>query len=189
MEMARARLESEENKKHFICVSFSPWRFEDFGYGKAALMAAVIDAIADRGADIQGALESVVDKAKALRERLSRFGIFRGGATIGAAALGAGPAEAALAGQAGEALAGMGTGPKADPVREFESVASFHVDFEELLEALGDEFRAVVVFVDDMDCCSTETIVETFEAMRGNFHDLSLTLRARRGAPRNRLEP
>ena len=170
MEMARGRLESDENKKHFICVSFSPWRFEDFGYGKAALMAAVIDAIAERGADIQGALEGVVDKANKLRERLSRFGIFRGGVTIGTTAIGAGPAEAALAGQAAEAIGGMGAGPKADPVREFESVASFHVDFEGLIEALGAEFRAVVVFVDDMDRCSTETIVETFEAMRLFLH-------------------
>jgi hypothetical protein len=170
MEMARARLESEENKKYFICVSFSPWRFEDFGFGKAALMAAVIDAIVDRGADIQGALEGVVDKANKLRERLARFGIFRGGVTIGTAALGAGPAEAALAGQAAEAIGGMGAGTKVETARQFESVASFHVDFEELVEALGNEFRAVVVFIDDMDRCSTETIVETFEAMRLFLH-------------------
>ena len=170
MEMARARLESDENEKHFICVSFSPWRFENFGYGKAALMAAVIDAIADRGADIQGALEGVVDKAKKLRERLTRFGIVRGGATIAATALGASPPEAALAGQAAEAVGVLGGGPDAEPAREFESVASFHVDFEELVQALGKEFRAVVVFVDDMDRCSTETIVETFEAMRLFLH-------------------
>jgi hypothetical protein len=170
MEMARARLESDQNEKHFICVSFSPWRFENFGYGKAALMAAVIDAIADRGADIQGALEEVVDKAKKLRERLTRFGVIKGGTAIAATALGASPPEAALAGQAAEALGGMATAPHAEPAREFESVASFHVDFEELVQALGEEFRAVVVFVDDMDRCSTETIVETFEAMRLFLH-------------------
>jgi hypothetical protein len=170
MEMARARLETEEKKKHFIVVSFSPWRFEDFGYGKAALMAAVIDAIAERGSEIQGAIEGVVEKANKLRERLARFGIWRGAGTVGATVVGASPVEAGLAGQAAEALGGAGAGPKAEPPREFESVANFHVDFKKLVESLGDEFRAVVVFVDDMDRCSTETIVETFEAMRLFLH-------------------
>ena len=35
---------------------------------------------------------------------------------------------------------------------------------------LGEDLGAVVVFVDDMDRCSTETIVETFEAMRLFLH-------------------
>jgi hypothetical protein len=55
--------------------------------------------------------------------------------------------------------------------RTFESVAHFHTEFAELIESLGDKVQAVVVFIDDMDrCSSTETIVETFEAMRLFLH-------------------
>lgn len=44
------------------------------------------------------------------------------------------------------------------------------MQFEDLIDSLGDNVQAVVVFIDDMDRCSTETIVETFEAMRLFLH-------------------
>jgi hypothetical protein len=170
MEMARARLEAGENEGRFICVSFSPWRFEDFDYGKVALMAAVIDAIAERAPRMKGALDDVVERANRLRGRLAQWGILKGAMAAGAMAAGVSPAEAALAGAAAEAIGAAGTGEPNEPKRVFESVAHFHIEFEELIASVGDELSAVVVFVDDMDRCSTETIVETFEAMRLFLH-------------------
>ena len=170
MEVARQRLERDENKDRFICVKFTPWRFEDFNYGKVALMAAVVDAIADYADEHETVLQEAAGLAKKLRRKLHAWGVWRHSAAIGAAAAGAGPEEIAAAGAAAEVVGGAGTADD-DPARAFETVAHFHTEFEELIESLGDKLQAVVVFIDDMDRCSNvETIVETFEAMRLFMH-------------------
>ena len=173
MEMTKKRLETGENTGRFITVSFSPWRFEDFNYGKVALMAAVVDAIADYAdaAEDKSLLKVTAEKAGKLRGLLRKWGIARHGAAIGAAAAGATPEEAQAAAQAAEILAGPEGGDGDDEApRSFATVAHFHTEFEALIDSLGDDVQAVVVFIDDMDRCSTETIIETFEAMRLFLH-------------------
>src|ERR1700733_13265469 len=165
MEVARKRLESEREK--FICVKFTPWRFEDIGYGKVALMAAVVDAIADYAHEHTSLVTDAVAKANKLRTTLQRWGIWKNAATVGAAAAGLGPEEVTALAAAADAAGGIRAGEEAPPKREFETVAHFHSEFADLVESLGEQLQAVVVFIDDMDRCSSETtIVETFEAMR-----------------------
>jgi KAP family P-loop domain len=167
MEMIRARLESEENAGRFVCVCFNPWRFEDFTHGKVGLMAAIVDAIAERIEEDRPRFKVAVEKANALRRRLHSWGLFRQTATVAAGAAGAGPEEAAAAGLAADVITGVGTEDAGqERPRSFETVAHFHEEFASLVESLGEDVQALVVFVDDMDRCSTETIVETFEAMR-----------------------
>lgn len=168
MGMARERLESGENAGRFICVSFSPWRFEDFNHAKVALMATVVDAIYDYAEERNGKLAGAVEKAKGLKDTIHRLGLIRYGTEIGATAAGLGPEEAKAAGNAADVVTAPREDP--DPIRTFESVAHFHAQFEELIDELGGEVQAVVVFIDDMDRCSTPTIVETFEAMRLFMH-------------------
>ncbi len=167
MEMIRARLESEENAGRFVCVCFNPWRFEDFTHGKVGLMAAIVNAIAERIEEDRPRFKVAVEKANALRRRLHSWGLFRQTATVAAGAAGAGPEEAAAAGLAAEVITGVGAEDAGqERPRSFETVAHFHEEFASLVESLGEDVQALVVFVDDMDRCSTETIVETFEAMR-----------------------
>lgn len=167
MEVTRKRLEARDE---FICVKFTPWRFEDFNYGKVALMAAVVDAIADYVDEHKGRLKDAVEKVNKLRTTLQRWSVWKNAATLGAGAAGLGTEEAALVGSAAD-IAGAAGADEDAPRRTFESVAHFHQEFEELIESLGDQVQAVVVFIDDMDrCSSTETIVETFEAMRLFLH-------------------
>jgi len=171
MEVARKRLETGESSERFICVQFTPWRFEDFHYGKVALMAAVVDAIADYADEHEGLFKTTAEKANKLRKTLQRWGVWKHAASVGVAALGGGREEIAAAAAAGDILGGAGPGDDGEPRRTFETVAHFHSDFEELIESLGDSVQAVVVFIDDMDrCSSAETIVETFEAMRLFMH-------------------
>lgn len=166
MRMARARLESGENKDRYICVSFSPWRFEDYHDVKAALMAAVVDAIATRVEKDEKLTEKAGEGLRKVRERLREWGVFRTVAVAGTTMAGGGPEEAAIAGAAADAVAGMGSAPDAPEYqRSFETVAQFHVEFEHLIESLGDDVQAVVVFIDDMDRCATNTIIQTFEAI------------------------
>jgi hypothetical protein len=170
MDLARSRLEIGENRDRFICVGFTPWRFEDFTNGKVALMAAVVDAIADYADEHKGMFTAATEKANKLRKTLNRWGIWKHAASIGAAAAGAGPSEIAAAGAVGDMIGGAGS-DDSEPQRTFETVAQFHTEFAGLIESLGDKVQAVVVFIDDMDrCSSTDTIIETFEAMRLFLH-------------------
>jgi hypothetical protein len=117
MDFARTRLETGENKNRFICVRFTPWRFEDFNNGKVALMAAVVDAIAEYAADHKGVFVTATEKANKLRKTLNRWGIWKHAASIGAAAAGAGPAEIAAAGAAGDIIGGAGSDDDGEPRR------------------------------------------------------------------------
>src|SRR5439155_13422880 len=57
--------------------------------------------------------------------------------------------------------------PEPDPI---ESIAEFRAEFERIMGELGDDVAAVVVFVDDLDRCLPETIIDTFEAIRLFLH-------------------
>ena len=166
MEMTRARFEFQENAPRFICVSFNPWRFEDFTHGKVGLMAAIVDAIGERIEEDRTRFEVAIENVNALRRRLHQWGLLRQSAVFAATAAGAGPEESAAAGLAAEVITGAGANEDEERPRSFQTVAHFHEEFAMLVESLGEDVQALVVFVDDMDRCSTETILETFEAMR-----------------------
>jgi hypothetical protein len=60
------------------------------------------------------------------------------------------------------AVSGLGGDRDGEEVsRSFETVTHFHMEFAELIESLRENVQALVVLVDDMDRCSTETIIET----------------------------
>ena len=137
MEVARKRLEAEQEK--FICVKFTPWRFEDFGYGKVALMAAVVDAIADYAEEHTSLVKDAVVKANALRTTLHRWGLLKNAAMAGAIVAGLDPGEVTATAAAADSAGGIGAEEDAPPRREFESVAHFHSEFADLIEGLGEQ--------------------------------------------------
>lgn len=172
MQMARARLEGAQSRDEFICVSFSPWRFEDYRDIKAALMTAVVDELAERIESDEGLKEKAGGLLKKVRSRVRDWHLLRHTAQIGAAAVGGGPEEIAGAGAAADVMADMGAGDEdvEEYTRSFETVAHFHEEFASLMASLGDDIQALVVFIDDMDRCSTATIIQTFEAIRLFLH-------------------
>src|SRR4051812_25983868 len=144
MQMACSRLTEGDNAGKYIPVSFSPWRFEDYAHVKVALMTSVVDAIAD----YVEAEESRVKKAgKALnkvRARLDELKFWKAVGAGGAMVAGSSPEEANTIGQAAELAGSIGPDPDAPThQRSFETVAHFHVEFEELIDTLGDDINAV----------------------------------------------
>lgn len=163
----------------YVVVEFSPWRYEAYDDVKAALMEAVLGKLEER---VPKAPDP--DRASSLVQRLrAKVGrIMQGPAaaarTLAPAAAGAlaahHGADAALGAAAGGALvAGFEAAsgpprapdPPADPPAEFESVADFREEFEELMDGLP-EVQAAVVLVDDLDRCLDDTIIDVFEAIR-----------------------
>ncbi|MHB1468291.1 MAG: KAP family P-loop NTPase fold protein [Solirubrobacteraceae bacterium] len=167
MRLAGRRLGSDEHRGRFLCVEFSPWRYEDSEDVKAALMATVMDAldehIRDREVDA-----GIREKITRLRRWAHAWALPRILVTGGGMAAGLDPAMASLAGEAAQAVASVGVGQAESAAlpRSFESVSRFHHEFAAVMNGLGEEVQALVVFVDDLDRCLTPAIVSTFEAIR-----------------------
>jgi len=166
MRMAEDRLGASGK---IITVSFSPWRFEGYDDMKAALMSAVIQAISKRVKEEEPLQIRVGDRLK----RLARtVGLVRAAPIVGAAAAAAGhapPAIAAAAGEVAGAVAEAATAPDPEP-EPIGSIGEFRDEFDRLMGELGDDVASIVVFVDDLDRCLPETIIDTFEAIRLFLH-------------------
>jgi len=190
--MAITRRELEQFRKGdasespYLCVSFSPWQYEDYDDVKVALMTTILDAIGDRIAD--DAPEQ--KKVSALRRCARGFG--RWGRRIGRGGLSVVPTAAPLIAQgldptidpavlevikaSASATATEGAKFLQDPKQTDPTPASrdtelitdagqFRTEFEALVKDLAD-VEAIVVFIDDLDRCLPETVVDTFEAIR-----------------------
>jgi len=164
MRMARAGLAGDSG---FVCASFSPWRFEDYNDVKFALMSTILDALENRIDETTGMRERVSGALNTVRALATKIGLMRSGAMAGAMALGADPAISTAAGAAADAVVAP------DPQEELEaptSTGDFRKEFETLMNELGEEVSALVVFIDDLDRCLPRTVIETLEAVRLFLH-------------------
>jgi hypothetical protein len=157
------------------------WQYEDYEDVKAALMAAVLTRMA---AEAAGDISQEEEVAR-LRAFVRGFGrgsrrVARGSVGLLPTAVPAitgmidpslDPAMLALAQQGVQAatadvanrLAEPAPAPPAEDA--VADVEDFRARFANLIEAL-DQVAAVVVFIDDLDRCLPETVVNTFEAIR-----------------------
>ena len=183
-------------RDEFLCIDFSPWRFESYDDVKTALMATVLRQIEVRLAKDARAAEDAdegidADKQRRAQERLGRLWrrvrrfvplttpAIGAGVGAGAGALGlppeVGQAATGVVGRVIDAVQVEAERPDADAMSadggtpEYTSAAGFRADFEALVRDI-DGLAAVIVFVDDLDRCLPETIIETFEAIRLFLH-------------------
>ena len=167
MRLAKRRLEAAEHDGRYLCVEFSPWRHEDSADLKAALMATVMDALAGRMRE-RNVEPTVLERVGRLQRWAHAWALPKALVTGGTMIAGLDPGMAALAGEVAQQAAATGSVEPVEAVapRSFESVSCFHEEFAAVMEDVGDEVRALVVFVDDLDRCLTPAIVSTFEAIR-----------------------
>jgi hypothetical protein len=164
----------------YVCVRFSPWQYEDYEDVKVALMAVVLTRLADEAADDADQQEEVgrLDAfVRGFRRRSRR--VVRGGVELLPTAV---PAVAAVVdpsldptliavAQQGVQSATAGVAERlteptsAQDEEPITDVAEFRTRFAALVKSL-DHVAAVVVFIDDLDRCLPETVVDTFEAIR-----------------------
>lgn len=181
LKIARAELEAVEGSP-YVCVEFSPWQFEDYGDVKAGLMRAVLDQCRPR---MKETAEPEVKRLKAFTSRLARRSRRAGLAVVTAAPAltpavaglidptfdpatvdAAKAATTAVSGVVGDAFKDKeAAAPDTDAVGDIEDVEEFRRAFGEFVEGLQG-VRAVVVFIDDLDRCLPDTVIDTFEAIR-----------------------
>lgn len=166
----------------YLTVHFSPWQYEDHQDVKVALMTAVLDALESRlpeaAAEI-GRLRTFVRGLRRWMRRTGRVGATLAPTVVPMAAQGLAPdldpqvvailtsVTGAAAAEAAPLLADQpAASVDSDQQRPpLEDIKQFRKEFEDLVGRLpaGD---AVVVFIDDLDRCLPETVVDTFEAIR-----------------------
>ncbi|MGB3354356.1 MAG: P-loop NTPase fold protein [Mycobacterium sp.] len=164
----------------YLCVPFSPWQYEDLEDVKVALMNAVLDAFERRfpaTAEEVGRLRAFVGTIKRWARRAGRMGatVVPTGAPMLMQALAPdtdpdtlilfGEAAKAIAAPVKDSLAEPEPTAPADPEPPITDVTQFRARFAALVEGQP-SIDAVVVFVDDLDRCLPETVVDTLEAIR-----------------------
>jgi hypothetical protein len=177
--------DDEESPSRYVCVEFSPWQYEDYDDVKVALMTTVLDAVGTR---VVGDQQEQVSKLRTFAQGLGRWGR-RGGRVAVAGAQTAAPlviqaidpsidplvldvTKAAVNAAASEANKLLEDDPKTkqaalghDAAEAITDAGRFRAEFAKVVRAL-DDVDAVVVFIDDLDRCLPETVVDTFEAIR-----------------------
>jgi len=176
MRMARSTLENSKNKK-ILGIQFNGWLFESYDDAKSALMGTILDEIASH--------RKLIPKTKKLISKLSRQVDWMR-LTVGA---GKYLAAYAVAGNTGlvlsattdltavaKAIAEVVKGIDADEVEKIIkenkteagdiriAIREFHTDFAQLLKET--DIDTLVVFIDDLDRCNPETVIDIFEAIR-----------------------
>ncbi|MDH4129078.1 MAG: KAP family NTPase, partial [Spirochaetota bacterium] len=171
MEICRMRLEAAPE---ILCIKFNGWLFEGYEDAKSALIGTILDTIAKQ--------EKLSSKAKGLIKKLytntDKLKLVSKGLKYGT--------DIFLSGGIGT-LADITLSKITDTIRDkisgadqsqiedylkknFESeelrndIKSFHADFETLIGET--KLKTVVVFIDELDRCNTETVLATLEAIR-----------------------
>ncbi|MBD1591113.1 NTPase KAP [Arthrobacter sp. S1_S22] len=167
----------------YLTINFSPWQYEDHNDVKIALMSAVLDAIATRVPDAQeqvGRLRRILDRLGRVSRRVGRAGVAAAPTVVPIVLQGAMPemdpgtmelvtaAANAAASEAHKALSDPQPQKQPDaekPGTPTGDVDAFRREFAALVKRIPG-CEAVIVFIDDLDRCLPETVVDTFEAIR-----------------------
>jgi predicted KAP-like P-loop ATPase len=170
MDMVKVDLSKD---KDILCLKFNGWLFEGYEDAKVALIGSILDEIGKRRnltAKAKRILKNLYDNTDFIKltSKLAKYGIdflLTGGLlTISDITLNTIKNALVSKGtQVEEAeIEGILKAFKSKEVRR--SVKSFHDDFASLLKQT--KIKRLVVFIDELDRCKHDTILDTLEAIR-----------------------
>ncbi|MEV2221580.1 P-loop NTPase fold protein [Nocardia vinacea] len=185
-ELERVGEDTDTEVSPYLCVSFSPWQYEDYDDVKIALITAILDTVDTRIEADDDARQEQVTRLRRCGRSLRRWGrrLGRGGLAAVPAAVpmllqgidpGMDPEIAKLAAASATSAATAGARRLQEPeepdlsdegrIEPITDVGEFRDEFEDLVRDLPG-VESIVVFIDDLDRCLPETVVDTFEAIR-----------------------
>ncbi|MBF0577595.1 P-loop NTPase fold protein [Dysgonomonas sp. GY617] len=170
MDMVMSDLSKEDN---VLCLKFNGWLFEGYEDAKVALIGSILDEIGKKKrltAKAKGILKNLYDNTDFIKltSKLAKYGIdfLLTGGLLTISDITIDNIKNALASKGTQVeeqeIEGIFKAFKSKEVRK--SIKSFHEDFALLLEKTN--IKRLIVFIDELDRCKHDTILETLEAIR-----------------------
>jgi len=170
MDMAMADLSKEEG---VICLKFNGWLFEGYEDAKSALIGSILDKISEKGnptAKTKRFLKRLYDNIDffKLSSKAIKYGLdfFLTGGILTATDITAEAIKKALSSKGSQLedkeIEKIIKTFKGKDIRK--NIKSFHKDFADLLQESN--IKRLVVFIDELDRCNHDTILDTLEAIR-----------------------
>ncbi|WP_159478382.1 P-loop NTPase fold protein [Chryseobacterium sp. 18068] len=167
-------LKSYEGNEDFLCIKFNGWLFEDYEDAKTALLGTIIDKIKEKRTLSAKAVAGV----KKLLKNINYLDLASKGLKYGADFIftgGLGTIADITINQVASKLKSAGQEVKDEEIKKVlegtfskeetrKNLREFQNDFEELLKET--KIKKLVVFIDELDRCNHDTILETLEAIR-----------------------
>lgn len=167
-------LKDYETKEDYLCLKFNGWLFEDYEDAKTALLGNILDKINEKK-KISAKAKS---RLKKLFKNLDYLDIASKGVKYGADFLltgGIGTIADLTIQNVLSKTKSLGDDVKPDDIKKVlektfkkedirKNLREFRDDFEKLLKETN--IKKLVVFIDELDRCNHDTILETLEAIR-----------------------
>jgi hypothetical protein len=164
--------------KMIMTLNFNGWLFEGFEDAKTALMGSILDEINERIKDNKNIIEKAGGLLVKLSKRVNWFQLLSLTGRLGFS-IATGMHDLAATGASFDATTMLVEKAKGLSVEDAKkllkeapegeesvrrNIREFRNDFARLLEAA--EIETLVVFVDDLDRCLPDTVIETLEAIK-----------------------
>lgn len=167
-------LKDYADKEDYLCLKFNGWLFEDYEDAKTALLGCILDKINEN--------KKISEKAKSTLKKLFKnldyLDIASKGLKYGADFLltgGIGTIADLTIQNVLSKTKSLGENINPDDIKKIlentfkkeevrKNLREFRDDFEELLKET--KIKKLVVFIDELDRCNHDTILETLEAIR-----------------------
>lgn len=170
MDMAISELSRD---KDILCLKFNGWLFEGYEDAKVALIGSILDEISKKkrlSEKAKGILKNLYNNTDFIKlsSKLAKYGIdfFLTGGVLTLTDITVETVKNALSSKGTEVekedIEGVLKAFKSEEVRK--SIKSFHSDFANLLKQT--KIKRLVVFIDELDRCKHDTILDTLEAIR-----------------------
>ncbi|EGO9940169.1 MULTISPECIES: KAP family P-loop NTPase fold protein [Enterococcus] len=174
IKMAIKNLTEKRSSEKIDVLNFNGWMFEGYEDAKSVLLESILDTISAR----EGLSKKATEILKGLYRSVDKIKLFKKGAAITTDVLATGGIGTVI-GETVKQLATLSnqeisesqlekvTTHVRDELNHNElrkDLKKFQAEFAELL--LESKIEKLVVFIDELDRCSPDTIIETLEAMR-----------------------
>ncbi len=167
MSMSQKAIIKKDNKA--LTINFNAWLFEGYGDTKNTVINCILDSIEERVKE----KDTLIDNLKRLRKSISGFDLMKTLVKNSSYIISSIINPANLVNVVPEASADIlncieGIKEKYEALTSHQSlrndISNFRREFGSLIEESG--ISRVVVYVDEMDRCLPDTVLEIFEAMR-----------------------
>lgn len=172
--LIRMSMKSFESEENTVCLVFNGWIFEGYEDAKTALMGSILDAIQKQTTLTAKAKQCLVGLYKSVDKlKLLRNGIKYGADFLLTGGIGT-LTDITMKSVVSKVRDNVGDVEASDIITAMqdelsnkeirEDIKEFQKNFSELLEATS--INRLVIFIDELDRCSPDTILETLEAIR-----------------------